>query len=129
MSLKISSALNSSDPDKESILLEAIESVNLGGYAVIDKTFDDNGNTSNEFRHFFPFPKFQLEKGDIIALITGMETTSHPAFKNTSTNKVIGIKKYFFWNSAECVWNNAGGDKASLIRYTIESQKEIPSVK
>lgn len=48
MPLIIKSILNTSNPHTESIFLET-EAVNLNGHAIVDKSFDENGNAGKNF--------------------------------------------------------------------------------
>lgn len=128
MALSIKKPINSSDPTKEVIFLQTDEDINLEGYAIIDRTFDEAGKPSNEFRHFFAFPNYELKKNDIAALVTGKgKRDPEPIFKK-GTGKLICQIHYFFWGSEECVWNNDGGDIANLIKFTVEDHCVIPAI-
>lgn len=124
MSLKIFNVENSNDPLKEIVRLRASEKVNLKGYAIVDRTFDQDGSLSNEFRHIYVFPKLELKKGDWVRLYTGKGTYSTQ--QNASSSEETVHKLY--WQSGECVWNNAGGDTATLIKFSAEDSKIVPAV-
>ncbi|SMP22011.1 hypothetical protein [Flavobacterium hercynium] len=121
MSLKLDSVKNGKTPDKEVVWIEVTSNTNLKGYALVDKTFDSEEKVSNEFRHVFFFPDVIVEKGDWVAVTTGVG-------KN-KTSSVGGLKfHWIYWQSDKCVWNDAGGDNAWLIKYTIENKIQVPPV-
>ncbi len=62
MSLIITQIVNGSKPNDEEIWLKAKTKMNTKGYAVVDRTFDDEGNISNEFRHIYVLPSIDLEE-------------------------------------------------------------------
>ena len=112
MSLKIHSIVNGKVPAEEIVWLNTDESVNLLGYAVVDRTFS-NDKLSNEFRHIFVFPNLQVNKGDWVRLYTGNGAYSKSIASNSEHVHNL------FWGSSQCVWNNNRGDVASLIKYTL----------
>jgi len=121
MSLKIISVANGPDPDKEIVWLQTSTGMKLGGYAIVDKTFDSNGNASNKFRHIFIFPDVQIGEKDYVRLISGKGE-----YKKLNNN-VNTITHCFYWNSNECVWND-GGDTARLIKFSVENTLKVPPV-
>lgn len=125
MSLKIHSVVNASTPDAEIVWLQASEKLNLKGYAVVDRTFDIDGNLSNEFRHIFVFPKLELKKDDWVMLTTG--SGKYHSYQNP--NKKTETVHCFYWQSDKCVWNNTVGDTASLIKFTLVNSVAVPSIK
>jgi len=120
MSLKIHSIVNSSNPQNEFVRLSTKIKTNLKGYAIVDVTFDDDGNPSNEFRHIYFFPDLEVNPGEWIRLYTGKGVND--LGKNGNNQDV----HFLYWNSDECVWNDQGGDKATLIKYTIINSVEVP---
>jgi hypothetical protein len=128
MALTFNKPNNSSDPKKELIPLRTDEDMNLKGYAIIDRTFDEDGKPSNEFRHFYPFPNYEVKKNDVVVLITGKGNKGPDPVFQKGSGKLIYRIHYFFWGSEECVWNNNGGDTASLIKFTLEDHCIIPAV-
>ena len=123
MSLKIHSVVNGKTVGEEMVWLEVAEDTNLKGYAVVDRTFATSGAVSNEFRHIFVFPDTPVAKGDWVLLYTGKGTASKAKNeKNTFTHN-------FYWGSGECVWNNNGGDVATLIKYTVVNSVTVPAAK
>lgn len=125
MSLKINSVINASTPNGEIVWLQASEKVNLKGYAVVDRTFDTDGSISNEFRHIFVFPKLDLKKDDWIRLSTG--NGKYYTYQNPG-NETETVH-CFYWQSDKCVWNNNGGDTASLIKFNLVNSVTVPAVK
>lgn len=124
MSLKIHSVENANDPSKEFVRLLATEKVNLKGYAIVDRTFEQDGSLSNEFRHIYVFPKLELKKDDWVRLYTGIgKYHTHKNSKNE--NETV---HNLYWQSEKCVWNNNGGDTATLIKYTVEGSKVVPAI-
>lgn len=129
MPLKIKLPKNSPEPNDEVIFLTTDEDVNLKGYAIVDRTFDDSGKPSNEFRHFYAFPDYELKKNDVAALVTGTGSAKpKPVFKKGSSVIIAYHIHIFYWGSAECVWNDNGGDTATLIKYTVEDQCTVPPI-
>jgi len=122
MSLKLESVDNANTPEEEFVWLKATSKISLKGYAIVDRTFADE-KISNEFRHIFFFPDIEVEKDDWIRLCTGEGT--YRKVKSKSTNYI----HYLYWQSAECVWNDNGGDTASLIKYTLVESVKVPPVK
>lgn len=114
---------NSKIPQKERVVLRAAQEVDLKGYAVVDRTFDPKGKVSNEFRHIFVFPSLTVLKGEWVLLYSGKGKYSKV--------KLASIKDpihRLFWGSDHCVWNDAGGDTATLIRYAVLKSVPVPPV-
>lgn len=126
MSLKINSIANASNPDKEFVRLVTTTNVNLKGYALVDRTFDEDGKVSNEFRHIFIFPDLDVTKDDLVVLYTGNPVASKPAIGKHASLK--GNIYRLYWQSDSCVWNDNGGDTATLIKYTVQDSKVVPAV-
>lgn len=122
MSLKITSVVNANKPEEEIVWLCASAKVNTKGYALVDRTFDSDGTISNEFRHIYVFPNLELNVKDWVKLHTG--SGKYQAVNN----KGGGITHFLYWNSDECVWNDKGGDTATLIKYTVENKVKVPAV-
>jgi len=123
MSLKINSVINAQNPDSEIVWLQASAKINLKGYALVDRTFDEKGKISNEFRHIFIFPDLEINSGEWVRLYTGNGKYST---SKTTKNEII---HNLYWQSSSCVWNDAGGDTASLIKYTSVNSVIVPAVK
>lgn len=121
MALEIVKVQNDKKPEGEYILLKATEKLNLGGYALVDKTFA-NDVLSNEFRHVYFFPKTPVEKGEYIALFT--KKGSYSKGKLTSGEPC----HFFYWNADSCVWNDAGGDTVTLFKYSKADSKVVGKV-
>jgi hypothetical protein len=123
MSLKIHSVVNGRLVNQEYVWLVTTGSLNLKGYAVVDRTFTASGQLSNEFRHIFVFPDKSIEKDDWIRLYT----SAGQYYREKITNGP-GYIHNFYWGSAHPVWNNNGGDIASLINYSLINAVPVPAV-
>lgn len=110
MELKIVGVNNSSEPDKEYVRLQALVDLNANDYAVTDKSFDQDGGLSNEFRHFYRFPPVKVKKGEFIRLFTGEGTYE----RHIQDNDIVVHR--FYWNSDECVWNDKEQDEAFVFK-------------
>jgi hypothetical protein len=121
MSLQLNSVVNSAVPADELVWIRAVAACNLQGYAVVDRTFSEQGDQSNTFRHLFLFPNHQVALGDWVALHTGIGQT---AIENNNQDTRT---HHFYWGANACVWNN-NGDRASLIRYTKINEVVVPAV-
>ncbi|PZR30062.1 MAG: hypothetical protein DI535_00755 [Citrobacter freundii] len=123
MGLKIHGVVNGKTPLSEYIWLTTDQAINLKGYAIVDRTFAADGKISNEFRHIFVFPQLPIEKQDLVRLYTGVGK-----YSITKRDGQAGVIHNFFWASDTCVWNNNGGDVATLIRYEVINAANVPSV-
>jgi hypothetical protein len=122
MGLKIITVNNSNKADSEYVSLRTDEDINTAGYALVDRTFDANGKVSNEFRHIFVFPNLKIKEGDFVWVHTGKGTyKSNPNQGKTTTH-------HLYWGSDDCVWNDKGGDIASLITYKLVNSVTVPAV-
>ncbi|MDR6941343.1 hypothetical protein [Mucilaginibacter pocheonensis] len=122
MSLKIINVVNANKPEGEYVVLKTEEDLNTAGYAVVDRTFDMNGKVSNEFRHIFVFPNLKIKNGDYIFLHTAKGTYS------SNSNRAGTTTHHLYWGSGDCVWNDNGGDVASLISYKLVNSVKVPPV-
>ena len=122
MGLKIITVNNSNKADSEYVSLRTDEDINTVGYALVDRTFDANGKITNEFRHIFVFPNLKIEEGDFVRVHTGKGT-----YKSNS-NKGKTTTHHLYWGSDDCVWNDKGGDIASLITYKLINSVIVPAV-
>jgi hypothetical protein len=109
MSLKIINLIKDGGKDNEYILLVATQNVNISSYAVVDRTFDKNGNLSNVYKHFYRFPSKDVKKGEYVSLRTG---------KGKNIISDIGGKPVhrFFWGSDAALWNDSEVEKAELLK-------------
>ena len=123
MSIILNSVDNAEKPSLEFVWLEVIAKTNTKNYAIVDRTFDSKDKISNEFRHIFIFPDLEVEKGEWIILCTGNGT-----YEKVKSKSNVYVHK-LFWNSSECVWNNSGGDTATLIKYSAIKSVKVPAVK
>lgn len=122
MDLSIIAVVNSNKPAGEYVRLKAQADVNLGEYAVIDRTFGPTEKTSNEFRHIFAFPTKAVKKGEYVRLHTGSGDYEREVLTNGA------VIHHFYWKSKSCVWNDKGGDVATLFRYSVIDSEVVPAV-
>jgi hypothetical protein len=121
--LEITHVVNGSTPNEEKVWLKATEAINTKGFALIDRTFDENDKISNEFRHIFVFPEFNLLKDQIVIVRTGKGTNEFRKFKDVD-EKYLAL----YWGAEECVWNDKGGDAATLINFITVNSVKVPAV-
>ncbi|WP_284462374.1 hypothetical protein [Chryseobacterium sp.] len=122
MSLIITKIVNGSKPNDEEIWLKAETKINTKGYAVVDRTFDDEGNISNEFRHIYVLPSIDLEENQKIIIFIGTGTNSKKKFTNG---------KYYYacyWGSKHCILNDNGDDTITLIKYSVIDHEQAPAL-
>ncbi|MDQ1164623.1 hypothetical protein [Flavobacterium sp. SORGH_AS_0622] len=124
MSILLHSVANGIKPQEEFVWLMVGAKTSLKGYAVVDRTFDSAEKVSNEFRHIFIFPDIEVEKDDWVALCTG----KGEYFTKKTQNGLAKIH-FLYWQSDQCVWNDKGGDTASLIKYSFVNSVKVPAVK
>ena len=123
MPFKIISVKNGESPEKEYVYLKATTPVNTKNYALVDFTFDGEGNMTNEFRHIYVFPEIELATGEHVVLCSGNGIDEIKQFKNTEIDYVA-----LHWGVKSCVWNDNGGDKATLIKFDIVNSKDVSAV-
>lgn len=115
MSLKISNLEKDGDAAKEYILLEATDDVNIGAYAIVDKTFNKDGKVSNIHKHFYRFPAQTVKKGEYVSLRTGK------GVNGKVKNDKLGTVHRFYWGSDAPFWNDKETEQAELLKVsTIE---------
>ena len=120
---EIKSVINGSKPVEELVILAATGDINTKGFALVDRTFDENGNISNEFRHIFVFPSLDVKAGERVVVCTAKG-------KNGPQTLDGGEKIHaLYWGSDECVWNDNGGESASLINFVPVNTVVVPPVK
>lgn len=124
MALMIHSVVNSKSPGEEFVWLNTNEAVNLKGYALVDRTFAPDGKISNEFRHIFVFPSLAIGKDDWVRLYTGTGKYSKVGVNNKPGSYIHNL----YWESDKCVWNNNGGDVATLIKYSVIDSEDVKAV-
>ncbi|HWY36998.1 MAG TPA: hypothetical protein VNY73_00470 [Bacteroidia bacterium] len=121
--LEITQVVNGSTPNEEQVWLKAKEAINIKGFALIDRTFDEKDKVSNEFRHIFVFPEFELTKDQIVVVRTGTGTNGFRKFSDVD-EKYLAL----YWGAKECVWNDKGGDTATLISFVPVNFVKVPAV-
>jgi hypothetical protein len=119
---EIQEVINGSKPENEFVIFAAIGDFNTKGFALVDRTFDEDGRLSNEFRHIYVFPEVKLKAGDRIVLCTGAGEDGTKKLPNGT--KFHGL----YWGAKECVWNDKGGDTATLISFALVNSKTVPPV-
>ncbi|MBN8876745.1 MAG: hypothetical protein J0I32_04310 [Sphingobacteriales bacterium] len=116
MSLRIDNLKKDGDASEEYLLLEATENINLHDYAVVDRTFDTNGDLSNLFRHYFRFPAIHVKKGEFVSLRTGKGT--YVVGKTTNGHPVHRI----YWGSDAPIWNDNNIETVEVLRVATIAQ-------
>lgn len=117
MSLEIININNKGDASEEYILLKATKTINLNSYAVVDRTFDQDGNVSNIHRHFYRFPSQQVKEDEYVSLWTKKGTYQ---FGKTSDGNPV---HRFFWESDAAIWNDANAESAEVLKVETVSKK------
>lgn len=121
MILKIIGVYDRGDIQTQRLSLQVIADGNLKNYAIVDNTFTQEGELSNEHRHFYSFPDFQVKKDEFVVLCTKVGTTK-PNCKYPD-----GVYHFFFWNLNVSVWNE--NDTAYLLQMSDSSKKQFISKK
>lgn len=119
---EITKVVNGDTPAKEQVWLKTQAEFNTKGFALVDRTFDQNGKVSNEFRHIYVFPEVKLQKDQVVIVFTGTGTNGLKKFGNVD-------EEYYalYWGADHCVWNNKGGDSATLISYAVVNTVKVPA--
>lgn len=120
MKLRIKRIYNT-EIDTERVVIEALEDCNLGRYMLFDTTYEEEGITSDKYRHLFVFTDLKLNEGDYVILYTRKQRNNDlEQFRNKRGTLTYNI----FWNLEKKVWNNTG-DKAYLVHYDSFESKGI----
>lgn len=122
LSIRLYDVQNGNTADEECVRLLVLADMNLKGYALVDRTFDVADQVSNEFRHIFVFPSLDVEIGDEVFVYTGKGTPKTVPLKSSKNRYKL------YWGAETCVWNNNGGDVASLIHYTFIERALVAAV-
>ena len=124
MALKILRVENGDTPNEEKVWIEATTAMNTKGFAIVDRTFGEDGKVSNEFRHIYILPNINLAINQKAVIYTGKGKNEEKTYNNSSD-------KYYalYWGADHCVWNNKGGDTASLISFAAVGSVKVPAVK
>lgn len=117
MSLRITKLIKNGDASKEVLSIQAIESVNLKGFEIVDRTFNQDETISNIFRHRYVFPNHNVKKGEWIRLYSGKGTNK------TVTNRFGVVVHLFYWNSEAPIWNDKESEKVELLYVTLIDTK------
>lgn len=121
--LKITSVVNSNKVEGEFVRLRASVAMNTANYALVDRTFDTDGNVSNEFRHIYVFPPIDLSAGEEVIVHSGKGKDGKIKYSDSE-----GKYHRLFWGANDCVWNDEGGDKATLIKFEVINTVTVPPV-
>ncbi len=117
MSLEIVNINNKGNASEEYILLKATKTINLINYAVVDRTFDKEGNVSNIFRHFYRFPSQQVKEGEYVSL-----WTKKGVYQLGKTADGSPVHR-FYWGSDAAIWNDANVESAEVLRVETVDKK------
>ena len=105
------------DSEKEYILLHLSKGDRLHDFAIYDTTYDENGNPSNKWPHFFRF-----DKDDGIMLQDGFvclyKKSFKPRFDTDAYIKYVEMKIH-------APFINEGGDKLHLIKIAETVSKTV----
>lgn len=118
MSLEIRSIHNNGNASEEYIILQATKQINLNNYAVVDRTFDENGNVSNIFRHFYRFPSQIVQQNEYVSLRTNKGTY----VRGTLDDNISTVHR-FYWGSDAAIWNDGNIESAEVLRVETVSRK------
>ena len=115
MSLKIIAIHNHGDAEQEYLMLQATENINIGFFAVVDRTFNKGGKLSNVHRHYYRFPTKQIKKDEYVSL-----RTSKGDYEFDKTKGGDPMHR-FYWGSDAPIWNDTNTEQAELLKVaTIE---------
>lgn len=117
MSLKIRSVRNT---EHERVHIDVLGNINLRGYALVDNTYDQALDQSNQHVHIYFFPSINVVLGDIIYVYSGVgknRVEKHPNGKNSIYHLYDGGKEF--------VWNNTG-DVARILKFEIIDTLNVP---
>jgi hypothetical protein len=117
MSLEIVNIQKHGTASEEYILLKATKAINVNSYAIVDRTFNEDGSISNVFRHFFRFPSHQIKEGEYVSLRTGKGTYKYD--KLTDGRPV----HRFYWGSHASIWNDSNVESAEVLKVETVNKK------
>lgn len=110
MKVKIVGVYSPGDIEKERVHLKIVEDkVNIGRYAVMDHTFNAEGELIDIGRHVFRFKSQDIKKADHIILYTKVGKY-HTKIREDKTTA-----HFIYWGRKAPVWNKAGGDTCTLM--------------
>ena len=122
--LKILGVNKTEEGDEEYLHIDVLEDgVNLGEYAVYDRTFDGT-KISDINVHLFRFQNKIANKGDIITLLSG---NGEPNYKKGSRGNNLGFFHVFYTGTDQQHWNKTG-DTITLIRYKNLESIKLPDI-
>lgn len=107
------------DPKEEVLKLRVKEDIpDLSEFLVYDNTFKSSGETSNEFRHLYRFPRLRVKKGEYVWLYTkpGRDMSRGNDSKTTTYE--------LYWGANHSIWNKEG-DVAHLIKLSSAVSKAV----
>lgn len=115
MSLKIIGVFNAGE-ESERLSLLVTSDCDLRSFAVVDLTFNQKGDESNIYRHFYRFSSRNVKDGDKVRLYTGKGKNRTIVDQEHRTIHKI------YWGSDNSIWNQ-DGDKVEVLRvHTIASK-------
>lgn len=122
MSLEIVTIHNNGNASEEYVLLKATKAINLNSYAVVDRTFAEDGNISNIHRHFYRFPSQLLKEGEFVSL-----RTSKGTYKFDKLNDGSPVHR-FYWGSEAPIWNDSNIESAEVLKVETVNKKSTGHV-
>ena len=123
--LEIRKIQNDSKDQSECITLYASEDVQLGHYAVLDRTFSKDNKLSNKFRHFHQLPNKAVRAGEFVRLFTG--TGTDKTWTWTNKDKISCQVHDIYWGSGENILNNNSKDQVTLISFQYVDGMKVPA--
>lgn len=121
---EITKVVNGSKVNEEQVWLKATAPINTKGFALVDRTFDEENKLSNEFRHIYVFPAFDLAEDQTVVVFTKNGDNGFKKFSNVDEEFLA-----LYWGAEECVWNDNGGDTATLINFVVVNSETVSPVK
>ncbi|HEY9080017.1 hypothetical protein [Magnetovibrio sp.] len=97
MTLKLDKISNSSDLDKERIVISVLQDDDVGQYAMLRSYVNNDAPTAGDQEAFW-FPDQKVKTGDLVVLYSKDGTTSTKALKNGAT------VYFFYWGKSNPMW-------------------------
>jgi hypothetical protein len=97
--------------EREYIIIRVNNNIDdLSNFILIDNTFDQSGNITNNHRHLYRFPQAVAMRGDLIFLYTR-------SGKNELTFDGRGNPIHrVFWGQGNCVWNDIPNEAVQIFQ-------------
>jgi hypothetical protein len=122
MNLKISSFADAGNLDKERIVLNVLEDVDIGRFVLMRSRTNDGGDPISGTKDAYWFPDKGVKKGDLVVVYTkaGKPSTKAMASGNTA--------HFYYWQKKSAFWGPESGNVAVLLEAPVWTSKK-PSVK